>query len=115
MKSEKFVADASYGEWQGEYEVRAISAAEHIQIEEKVARYMKKHGLDLANPEDYPEMYYRGLCLVKSVTKDGKDLPIKEPFKLLEEMPSRLYMILLGLYSKLNGLSREEQHFLRSL
>jgi len=112
MKSEKFVADASYGEWQGEYEVRAISAAEHIQIEEKVARYMQKHGLNLSNPADYPTAYYRGLCLIKSVTKDGKPLPIQEPFKLLDKMPNRLYTILLSLYQKLNSPSLEEQNFL---
>ena len=112
MKKEKFIADASYGEWQGEYEVRAISAAEHIQIEEKVARYMQKHGLNLSNPADYPTAYYRGLCLIKSVTKDGKPLPIQEPFKLLNKMPNRLYTILLSLYQKLNSPSLEEQNFL---
>jgi len=112
MKSEKFDADASYGEWQGEYEVRAISAAEHIPIEEKVARYIQKHGLNLSNPADYPTAYYRGLCLIKSVTKDGKPLPVQEPFKLLDKMPMRLYTILLSLYQKLNSPSLEEQNFL---
>jgi len=115
VKSEKFVADASYGEWQGEYEVRMLSAAERIEIEEKVFQYMRKHGLDPRKEEDYPTVYDRGLSLIKSVTKDGKPLPIQEPFKLLQEIPNRLYTVLLALYYKLNAPSVEEQLFLQNL
>jgi len=115
MKSEKFVADASYGEWQGEYEVRMLSAAERIEIEEKIFQYMRKHGLDPRKEKDYPTVYDRGLSLIKSVTKDGKPLPIREPFKLLKEIPNRLYTVLLALYYKLNAPSVEEQRFLQNL
>jgi len=115
MKSEKFVADASYGEWQGEYEVRMLSAAERIEIEERIFQYMRKHGLDPRKEEDYPTVYDRGLSLIKSVTKDGKPLPIREPFKLLKEIPNRLYTVLLALYYKLNAPSVEEQRFLQNL
>ena len=89
MKSEKFVADASYGEWQGEYEVRMLSAAERIEIEEKVFQYMRKHGLDPRKEEDYPIVYDRGLSLIKSVTKDGK--PIKTLSRWMDgAYPSRV-------------------------
>ena len=115
MKSEKFVADETYGEWAGTYKVKAMSAAEHIQIEDKVVKYVKKKGGDPTKVESYPIDYYRGSCLIKTVIKDGKELSIKEPLKLFNEMPNRLYMILMRMYQTLNEPNPEESNFLLGL
>lgn len=114
MKSEKFVANESYGEWQGEYIIGAISAADHIEIEEKIVKYMKQKGKDPTKQSEYPIHQYRAFALLKSVLKDGKPLKYTAD-QLLQELPNKLYMILSTAYSRLNEPSREEADFLSNL
>ena len=95
-------------EWNGKYTISAISALEHIALEEKIRKRMgKKQNVDL--------VFYKGLSLLVSVRKDGEKLAYEEPEELLSKMPNRLYLILYNACDKLNNIKPEDQRFLSTV
>jgi len=109
LKSEIFEAkEEIYGDWSGKYEVRVLTGAEGLAIEEKIFRYLQKKGITNPTIQNYPIILERTLGLTTSITKNGKPITGKD----LNKMPKRLYTVLYGLYQKLNVPSQEEADFL---
>jgi len=108
MKSEFFEAkEEIYGEWSGKYEVKMLTGAESLAIEEAIFKRLQKKG-GRVNVDNYPVMLERKLSLVKCITRNGKSITNED----INRMPKRLYTILFGLYQRLNVPSQEEADFL---
>lgn len=108
MKSEFFVAkEEIYGDWKGKYEVKMLTASQSLAIEEVIFKRLQKKGGKVTE-KNYPIMIERKLSLVSCITKNGK--PITN--KIFDAMPKRLYIVLFGLYQRLNVPSQEEADFL---
>jgi len=108
MKSEVFEASEEiYGEWSGKYEVKMLTGAESLAIEEAIFKRLQKKG-GRVTADSYPMMLERTLNLSQSITRNGKPITNKE----INNIPKRLYTILFGLYQRLNVPSQEEADFL---
>ena len=109
MKSETFVASKDvYDEWAGDYVVRTLTGADALDIEEQIFKHLRKKNITNITMENYPFSLERRLGLAKSVLRDGKEIFGVD----IEDMPQRLYKILMGLYQRLNEPSQDEATFL---
>jgi len=105
----KIKIDASFAgqEWAGEYEVKMLYAPEDLVIYKEVAKEIKKKGIKpkLPNemtPKEQKEIQnlLSWIVFKHSVRKDGEPLP--------QQVPIKIFDLLIPQVSKLNILSEKE-------
>jgi len=102
-KSEISIGEDWKEEYYGEYEIKELTAQDGIDALDELV-------LQFTEPERITTTIYKQKLLEKAVTHNGKNFKVEN----FNQIPNKLYNILLAANERLNNISDKEARFLLS-